>query len=267
MIAVRTYIFCQGEGIDLFASRVSAHQRRERRYIIGHCGAEWLIAFIIGYILIILRGGGGHDSVTWNSLIAPGLGIIAAIIIDRKFLIDPAKLTNGTSDHDKTEDPNKEVNNMKAVSPNVNVLSPHLPESLADDIDFRERIIESVNQMKDIQQVHDDNIGKLRERCDGIADVLDSMQRASRNQYGITLKKKMYSCLSKGYATPQEYDEIEVEYEIYHDLLGGNGPIERLHNNKFANLEVREDKRTSFTDPNDDKLCYYGEFDAEESGE
>jgi len=274
MIFFRTFNFCKTEGVDLFSKDLSAGLRRKQRYIIGHCAIEFLLAYLIGYLLILLRGSTSMR-IIWNSLLAPGTGVVLGIAIDQKWLLDLTKFAPADSStiHDDSApsvtvqiDDEQEVDGMVDVEPNTTQLSKHLPEALADHVDFREKIIDSINQMKDVQNIHDHNINKLRERCDGIADTLDRMQQAERDQYGITLKRKMYKCLGKGFATPQEYEEIEVEYDIYHNLLGGNGTIERLHDNKFSTLEVHEDSKLRMKSALDEAapLCYYGEYDNED---
>lgn len=149
------------------------------------------------------------------------------------------------------------MNGKNEISGTNSEISPfdHIPSDVAYDSEFTERIIEEINVMKDIQSKHEEAICNLISTCDRIADTVDGLQQAEVRRYGIVLKRKIYACLSKGYATPQEYEAIESEYEIYHNILHGNGQIQKLHDLKFLELDVHHDP--------DDPIPMYGEFDAE----
>ena len=58
----------------------------------------------------------------------------------------------------------------------------------------------------------------------------------------IELKRLMYDCLNKGFATPAENDKITMYFHSY-SALGGNHEVETLYKEHYINLKVHEERR------------------------
>ena len=283
---IRTVVWFDMEGISMKPDNI--HKKR-RGYILGHIGVEFIVAYFISYLITLLRGA-ADVKVIWYCVVAPSIGLFLSMIIDHKIIMPLEKNLPGsmqlTKDHKggskKTDSKDKDSNEIN-ININTGGQNPdegqsklqsgvppearfeHIPEEIAQDSTFTERIIKEINTMKDTQREHESALQSLTRMCEGISDMVTDLQRAEVQRYGVNLKKKIYHCLGKGFATPQEWEEVEVEYEIYHDILHGNGQIQKLHDTKFAQLNVREDTMSrslaGFDDMPEDLLCKYGEFD------
>lgn len=281
---VRLFVWFDMEDISFRRTNIN---KKRRGYIVGHVCVEFIIAYFIAYLITLLRGA-ADVKVVWYCFVAPGIGLILSMIIDHKIIMPLEKNLPGnmalTKYHKSGSVKEKEKKDSNEINININTGNKeegsenqlaslvsveskfdHIPLEVAQDPDFTERIIQDINSMKDTQKEHENALKSLTRMCEGISDMVADLQRAEVQRYGVNLKKKIYHCLGKGYATPQEWEEVEVEYEIYHDILHGNGQIQKLHDTKFAQLSVREDTRSTslagFDNMPDDLLCRYGEFD------
>ena len=261
---------------DVVPFKKNTVTQQRRNYILGHVWTEFFIGYAVAYFIVLLRGANSYQ-IIWNTLAGPGLGVVAAIMIDHSLLmanehhapkgfrlsgeyITPITSTNPGGD-----------NNMIQHNPTTNYNSEegYLSSELMNSVEFPSVIIKEINDMKDADKEHEEAISSLTETCNAISKTVSEMQHAEVQRYGISLKKKIYACLGKGYATPEEYEDIEVEYGIYHDTLHGNGHIQALHDKKFVDIDIREDTTIpvqSNAVPVETKgalLCKYGEFDDE----
>ena len=57
----------------------------------------------------------------------------------------------------------------------------------------------------------------------------------------IELKKLIYSCLNKGYATPEENDKIITFYSAYVGL-GGNHEVKCLYEDHYVKLPIHSEE-------------------------
>jgi hypothetical protein len=254
----------------------------------GHLGCELLIAGFVAFSLAFFRNA-SDSAFLWHFVAVPSISLVIAVIFDHKILMEleknlPSSTHLGSS---TSQPPTSSKGSDSTVNININSNNSqeddkpqessstdidesafeHMQESSVNDVYFPEHVVAEINALKDIQKNHEKSIQSLKGTCDDIAKMVSELQSAEVHRYGVNLKKKIYNCLGKGYATPQEYEEIEVEYEIYHDILHGNGKIQRLHDNKFAKLHVRDDAVMQVQ--NEDRsniipLCRYGEFDKED---
>jgi len=271
----RAIMWMKMEDVDPFKKNTVTQQRRN--YILGHIWTEFFIGYAVAYFIVLLRGANSYQFI-WNTLAAPGLGIVAAIMIDHSLLMSNEhyapkgfRLSGEYITPITSTNPGGGDSNMAQHNSTTNYGSEegYLSPELVNSVEFPSVIIKEINCMKDADKEHEEAISSLVETCNTISKTVSELQQAEVQRYGINLKKKIYACLGKGYATPEEYEEIEVEYGIYHDTLHGNSHIQALHDNKFADIEIREDTTVPVVHqatPVSEKgalLCKYGEFDEE----
>jgi len=249
IFAVRTVIWFNMSGSSLVPVKIRS---KKGHYILGHVGIEILIANILAYLILSALGTDGYHLLR-NLVIAPSLGAVCAIMLDHKLImpIDGSSLTKPASDHTSSPDVNIVVNaNGASESPSTPSVSTSSLSLLDDDRlssddverpDFGEMIVEEINELKEVQQAHASSITVLQGTCSDIADTMEKIRSAQCANYGVVIKKRIYECLDKGYVTPQEWEEVETSYHIYHDILGGNGHIENLFIHKFMKIPIHEE--------------------------
>lgn len=241
-----------------------------KAYIFSHCGLELLIAFFIAYCLIKLTFA-NPTSYIINIVAAPAIGVIIAIYIDNKIIIPLEsatgignifeKIKNKSSNSEKNIDtptnnvtinigsgeeskhtdlPNMKLLDSKILSDNIK----HLSKNIADDDDFNIKIIDAINSIKDIQLAQNDIIVSNTEKLENTIKNIGILKESEMINKKIELKRLMYDCLNKGFATPSENDKITMFFHSY-TSLGGNHEVETLYKEHYINLKVHEERRTN----------------------
>lgn len=216
----------------------TAANRVKRSYILGHVAIQLLIATIIAYILVTLNKSQITDYV-WNVLIAPAAGSIAAIMFDLKIFMptekkNPLKVVGSKDGSEKTVE--------KAI-PAITSVQERIPQELADEDSFNNIMISCMNNLLDEIKKTDEKIDNLTNQNAEMGKMISALQEAEMKAYQVELKNLMYQCLNKGFITPQENEEIEIKYNSYINLLGGNGFIKHLYEERFVELPIHEERR------------------------
>jgi len=273
---IQLCIFFKIEGLSFGNKKpLSQKDKTKKAYITGHITIEALIAFAIAYVIIILRCADSTNYI-WNMIIAPGVGLVLAILIDVKTVMKneenvPVSLSlyklrksKGNSSSSSTQ--NNVPSNNLAPSINIQVntgngdieapaaksqaatkeappLLPHIEEEVAESDGFNETVIKNINNIIDVQAISMSKIDTIVEQCDKMQTIVTNLQKSEMKEYQIKLKKQMYACLNKGFATPQENEDIESAFYSYTKLLDGNGEVKALHDQRYVNLDIHEDRR------------------------
>ena len=231
---------------------------KQRAIILNHCGLEILINLIFSYILLLLLNT-SNNNLIMNMIIAPLLGQVVAICIDDWYLIPKEK------EHifDKIPE-DKEVSSSNTITDLVK-LHGMIEPSLSKSKDFRPIIIQSINEIKKVQQEHEEKIDIIANKSDESIKFLSKLQKAAMNDKKIALKDNIYTCLNAGFVTPKERDKIALDYESYCEL-GGNHEVKNLYEEHFLKLNVHEDRRKNKVDVENDRRSnkqrvIYGEYD------
>lgn len=283
-------------------------------YIGGHCLLELLCAFFITFCIVKLTHANIYNHII-NVAVAPIAGTLLAIYADNKILIPLEaatgfsnifnKISNKKANTSDNKDSNNitiningsENNNIHKPSmkiPNINPFnnSDNLPEDLADADNFNSEIIKAINDIKrennnqnqiilEIKEKQENQSIKINDNSKLLENTIDSLNILKQSEMinkKIELKKLIYNCLSKGFATPEENDKITLYYQSYVNL-GGNHEIESLYESHYLKLEIHEERRksqnnqqTSETTTHDKnvnldrrnpKIYNYGQFDSE----
>ena len=261
-------------------------------YIIGHCAIELLVSFFICYCLIKLTHANPQSYII-NMIAAPSLGVIIAIYLDNRILIPIEnatglgnvfiKLNNKKKSNDKSggnsgnSTSNVTINigtQQETKIPDMTILKPSsvsdlLSDDIADDEDFNSKIINAVNEIKKEQATQFEIINSNTAKLESTISDLAILKESEMINKKIELKKMIYACLNKGYATPEENDKITMYYYSY-TSLGGNHEVESLYKNHYLKLPVHEDDMdvidilppASINRKQQTKRVYlYGEFD------
>lgn len=280
---VRYFIYLKMENL-LFKKNPTKLDEQKRIYLFGHMTIELLLGFFITYSLVIIRGSQINNYI-WNMIIAPGLGLVIAAFIDIKFFMDREEdspldmyMSRYISSKKKSNKNDSKGNNSPAnnLAPSINVqvntgdgnvessgkknaevlmggsgdakpIKDHIKiDTMADD--FNENILKTINDMVDVQLMHDASINKIVDTVDNIQTIVKNLQKTEMKEYQIKLETMMYMCLDKGFATPAENKEIESGYYCYTKLLGGNGDIKNLHDTRYIHIDIHEDRRKTQSD-------------------
>lgn len=233
-------------------------------YIIGHCTIELLVSFFICYCLIKLTHANPHSYII-NMIAAPSLGVIIAIYLDNRILI-PIENATGLGNvfiklNNKKKSDNKSGGNsgnstsnvtinivgtqQETKIPDMKILKPSsvsdlLSDDIADDEDFNSKIIDVVNEIKKEQSMQIEIINNNTTKLENTISDLAILKESEMINKKIELKKMIYDCLNKSYATPEENDKITMYYYSY-TSLGGNHEVESLYKNHYLKLPVHED--------------------------
>lgn len=232
-------------------------------YIIGHCAIELLVAFFICYCLVKLTHANPQSYII-NMIAAPAFGVIVAIYFDNRLLIPIEnatglgnvfiKLNNKKKSDDKSggnggnSTSNVTINigtQQETKIPDMRILkqssvSDLLSDDIADDEDFNSKIIDAVNEIKKEQAMQIEIINNNTAKLESTISDLSILKESEMINKKIELKKMIYACLNKGYATPEENDKITMYYHSY-TSLGGNHEVESLYKNHYLKLPVHED--------------------------
>ena len=231
-------------------------------YIIGHCAIELLVSFFICYCLIKLTHANPQSYII-NMIAAPSLGVIISIYLDNRILIPIEnatglgnvfiKLNNKKKSNDKSggnsgnSTSNVTINigtQQETKIPDMKILKPSsvsdlLSDDIADDEDFNSKIIDAVNEIKKEQSMQIEIINNNTAKLENTISDLAILKESEMINKKIELKKMIYACLNKGYATPEENDKITMYYHSY-TSLGGNHEVESLYKNHYLKLPVHE---------------------------
>lgn len=261
-------------------------------YIIGHCAIELLVSFFICYCLIKLTHANPQSYII-NMIAAPSIGVIIAIYLDNRILIPIEnatglgnvfiKLNNKKKSNDKSggnsgnSTSNVTINigtQQETKIPDMKILKPSsvsdlLSDDIADDEDFNSKIIDAVNEIKKEQSMQIEIINNNTAKLENTISDLAILKESEMINKKIELKKMIYDCLNKGYATPEENDKITMYYYSY-TSLGGNHEVESLYKNHYLKLSVHEDDMEMIDilppasinrRPQNKRVYLYGEFD------
>ena len=255
-------------------------------YIFGHCGLELLIAFFICYCLVKLTHA-NPSSYIINMIAAPIVGTVLAIYLDNRLFIPIEnatgvgnvfeKLNKKKSSDNKSGNGNNSSNNVtinigtqQEGKPEMKILKPSsisdlLSEDIADDEDFNSKIINAINEIKKEQTMQIEIINNNNVKLENTISDLAILKESEMINKKIELKKMIYECLNKGYATPEENDKITMYFHSY-SSLGGNHEVESLYKNHYLKLPVHEDNNNSICDSinrrqQNKRVYLYGEFD------
>ena len=255
--SLRICLTFKGAKIKFFGEK---EHSKQRAIILNHCGLEILINFIFSYLLLIVLNTNSRNFIT-NMIFAPLLGQVISICIDDWYLI-PKEKDSIYSKFNKEED----VPSTNTIS-NLVQIHGMIDSSLAKSEDFRPVIIEIINDIKKVQQEHEDKISDIQQKCDTTIDCLQVLQKAAMRDKKIALKQEIYDCLNAGFVTPRQRDQIQTDYESYCEL-GGNHEVEKLFENHFLSLPVHEDRRIQKCEVNNERRkgqkYEYGSLDNEE---
>ena len=269
--------------------KTNVQRRRMKAYIIGHCIFEYLMGFVLGYIIIKITYA-NHESYIINMIIAPGVGLILSIYIDNKFII-PLESTNDVGSFTGIRKKTKESNNSNsnvvvninngdtnrndeenqdhhelAVQKKPNNIN-HLDESLSDDDSFSSKVISSINEIIDLQNQQSMMIDVNTKKITSIIDSVDILKETELIDKKLEIKLMIYNALNAGFVTPEINDQITLKYYAYRKL-GGNHEIQTLYEDHYLKLQVHEDRRKNDIPVEKEKRHLekkfkYGEFDNE----
>lgn len=216
--------------------------KKKKSYILGHMGLQLLAAFLVAYVLVAIRKTDITDYV-WNCLVSPGIGAFAAILFDLKVFMPNEKSNPLTTIGFGKGSEKSESSKLETAEARIDAAQDRLPQELAEEDSFNNIMISCMNGVISSIKKNDAKIDKVSEQCLDMQKLILNLQEAEMKEYQIELKSAMYKCLDKGFITPQENDEIEIKYNSYINLLGGNGVIKHLHDDRFVQLPVHEERR------------------------
>lgn len=237
---IRTITLFHLEKTKFTADKTKA--KLKKSYILGHMGTEILASFLVAYVLVAIRKTDITDYV-WNCLVSPGIGAFAAILLDLKVFMPNEKSNPLTTVGFGKGSEKNESSKLETAEVRIDAAQDRLPQELAEEDSFNNIMISCMNNVISGLQKSDEKIDKISTQCLDMQKLILNLQKAEMKEYQIELKSAMYKCLDKGFVTPQENDEIEVKYNSYVDLLGGNGVIKRLHDDRFVQLPIHEERR------------------------
>lgn len=224
-------------------------------YIIGHCLIELLGAFFICYCLIKLTYANPKSYII-NMICAPAVGMLLAIYLDNKIIIPIEtatgignvfeKINNKKKSTEKSEGTNNitiNIGNQNQENiPDMQLKSSSglLSKDIVDDEDFNSKIVDVINEIKNEQSAQSEIISQNTEKLDNAVSDLGLLKESEMINKKIVLKKMIYECLNKGYATPEENDKITMYYHVY-TSLGGNHEVQSLYEKHYVNLPIHTD--------------------------
>jgi hypothetical protein len=253
--------------IMLLKMEITGYKKTKNKlYIIGHICIEAAIGFIIGYLIMVLISSEVRNMFL-DYIIAPLLGFLAGVFIDNKFFI-PLEEKSHLGTYKTKEELPKAIESNNTVSDSTQVTSlhtkskntdkvNHLDDEIADSDNFNLLVIRAINELKDIQYDHKNNIETNSNKLDEALSILYKLKENEIQNKRLELKDLIYRCLNQGYATPAENDKVTMIYNAYieFDDFDINEDITTLYHNHYLKLGVHEDRRVT------DRGCTYGEFD------
>lgn len=272
---IRYIILLRINRIDL--RKLSPEQKRQNTILQNHLGYEFALAILISWLLMIIFGSTQVNFVI-NLIISPIFGLLSGITLDNIYILprqnrslyniqanSSNKKTNQKSDNPITININNEKDSLND-SKNSKLNEKHLSDDIANTEEFDNEVIKAINNLKDVQSSQIELIKQVSEQCQSTLDVINNLKKSEMMDKKIALKTKIYDCLSKGFVTPKEHDQIRLEYLTYTNLLDGNGDIEELYNNYYSKLNIHEERRKENKEVKLDRrkqkdLCQYGQYD------
>ena len=256
MFFLRTLLIFKSAKIKFFKEEKFIKQRG---IILNHIGLELIISFIISYIFLLMVNT-TSGNVILNMLFAPLLGQIIAICIDDWILIP--KETDAIFNKINLSDSHT-VNTIQDIAE----IKGAINHDIVNSNDFRPIIVNTINDIKKVQEEHESKINVITDKCNETFDLLAKLQESEKNDKKISLKKTLYNCLNNGFVTPEEREKIEIDYYSYIHLLGGNSDVQELYEKHYKKLDVHEDRRkenkTVAYDKRQDTYIKYGQYDNE----
>ena len=275
----------------LVACNIPKRERKKRKSdrinIFGHICMESLLSFIVSYLIISITHANENNYIL-NVVFSPAVGLIVAAFVDHKFFIpiegcsnlmtlgikkgSAAKQSEPSADHsvivnigNQEPEEKKDTSSLCVMRESVRENYAKLSRSIVDDPDFREKIVTAINEIQDIQNDHAEHITDVTEKLELALDILAKLQETERINKKVTIKKMIYDCLDKGFATPQENDHITMYYASYNEL-GGDPEVTALYEEHYVHLDIHEDRRASGSPASVDKRppvhnCRYGQYD------
>ena len=277
----------------LLSYNIPKREQKRRRgdciNIFGHICTESLISIVVSYLMIVITQA-NQNNLILNLVVAPAIGAVSAIFIDHKFLIPAEGSANMMSINRKKSDDKDSNRSAESSSVVVNVGTTEctqpepsslfltkestvrenyakLSRAIVDDPDFKEKIVTTINEIQDIQNDHAEHISDVKQKTEEALRILDKLRESEKINKKVTLKKMMYDCLDKGFATPQENDHITMYYASYNEL-GGDPEVTSLYEEHYNRLKIHEDRRIleSPSEPIVDRRvtthnCSYGQYD------
>lgn len=237
---------------------------KQKAIILNHCGLEILINLIFSYLLLLILNT-SNNNLIMNMIIVPLLGQVVAICIDDWYLIPKEKESIFSIIPER-----ENIITANNVSGLIQ-LHGKLDENLAKSDDFRPIIIQTINDIKQVQEEHEIKIDDITTKCNTSLDLLLKLQRAGKRDKQISLKGDIYDCLNKGFVTPKEREKIAADYKSYIEEFDGNGEIQELFEEHFKKLNIHEDRRKNNVKVEQERRCgssvNYGKYDKNNKSE
>ena len=203
---------------------------------------DFLIAAVIDIILLTILGPNGI-------IISPLVGYCFAIWFRPNYL---TKTKNTGDDLKKdsvvinigketmTQDSNEEKVDEQVNLEDMLVTEEDLNFTKEPD-KFKKNLKEILNKQSTLLKIQSDELDKQSVELDKQSNSLNVLVNSLMLNRRLTLQDKIYNCLSKQYATKEEYDRITTLYLDYKSLNGNHG-IDILYE-KFEKLPIREESR------------------------
>lgn len=256
MFFLRTLLIFKSAKIKFFKEEKFIKQRG---IILNHIGLEIIISFIVSYIFLLMINT-TSGNIILNMLFVPLLGQIIAICIDDWILIP--KETDAIFNKVNLSESHT-VNTIQDIAE----IKGAINHDIVNSNDFRPIIVNTINDIKKVQEEHESKINVITDKCNETVDLLAKLQESEKNDKKISLKKTLYNCLNNGFVTPEEREKIEIDYYSYTNLLGGNSDVQELYEKHYKKLDVHEDRRkenkTVAYDKRQDTYIKYGQYDSE----
>ncbi len=256
MFFLRTLLIFKSAKIKFFKEEKFIKQRG---IILNHIGLEIIISFIVSYIFLLMINT-TSGNIILNMLFVPLLGQIIAICIDDWILIP--KETDAIFNKVNLSESHT-VNTIQDIAE----IKGAINHDIVNSNDFRPIIVNTINDIKKVQEEHESKINVITDKCNETVDLLAKLQESEKNDKKISLKKTLYNCLNNGFVTPEEREKIEIDYYSYINLLGGNSDVQELYEKHYKKLDVHEDRRkenkTVAYDKRQDTYIKYGQYDSE----
>lgn len=229
---------------------------KQKAIILNHIGLEVLITFIFSFLLLMLLKTSGSNLIM-NMIFAPLLGQVVSICIDDWYLI-PREASSIFSKFDNI--PSVPANSVKDIAE----IRGMLDLDLVNSEEFKPVVIQSINEIKKIQEEHEQKIDCISNKCDSSLELLLKLEKAGMNDKKVALKESIYEVLNNGFVTPKQRDKIVADYASYIEF-NGNGEIKDLYENHFSKLSVHEDRRKNNiavqNDRRQNNKVPYGKYD------
>ena len=260
MFFLRTALIFKAAKIKFFKEK---KYLKQRGIILNHIGLEIILSFIFSYLFLLMVDT-TSGNIVLNMFFVPLLGQIIAICIDDWILIP--KETDAIFNKINLSNSHT-VNTVQDIAE----IKGAINQDIVDSEDFGPVVVNTINNIKKVQEEHENKINIITERCNETVDLLAKLQESEKNDKKISLKKSLYNCLNNGFVTPEEREKIEIDYYSYIHLLGGNSDVQELYEKHYKKLDVHEDRRREDSSITNNKrqetYIKYGQYDNEQEDE